>query len=133
VNSHSTEPTDIRRFGLVALVFFGALCGVGIWKGRPVPTYLFGGLCALGLGFTLIPSRLRPVYLGWLRVSHLVGRAVTLVILSVAYYLVITPAALIKRIVGGRPLPLKPDRRAGSYWVVRSEPMQPKERFLKRF
>jgi hypothetical protein len=54
-------------------------------------------------------------------------------ILVLIYYLVITPAALIKRVIGGKPLPLKPDPEASSYWVSKPEPAQPKERFLKRY
>jgi hypothetical protein len=58
---------------------------------------------------------------------------VTGLMLTLAYFLVITPAAWLKRIFGGRPLPLKPDREASSYWVEREEAAQPRERFLKRF
>ena len=50
-----------------------------------------------------------------------------------AYYLVITPTALLKRVFGGRPLPTRPDRDAASYWVTRPELAQPKERFIKRY
>ena len=50
-----------------------------------------------------------------------------------AYYLVVTPFGLLKRLFGGRPLPLKPDRNRSSYWAERPEPAQPKERFTKRF
>jgi carbamoyltransferase len=53
--------------------------------------------------------------------------------LTALFYLVITPAALIKRIFGGRSLPLKPDKNVSTYWVTRPEPAQPKERFQKRF
>ena len=58
---------------------------------------------------------------------------ITTLILALAYYLVITPAALIKMLFGGRPLPIKPDKKALSYWVDRTEPVQPKERFIKRY
>lgn len=124
---------DIRKFGLIALIFFGSLCGLGLWTKKPVPTYLFGSLSVLGLGFILIPARLRPVYTVWLKIAHVIGRIITTLILAIAYYLVITPAALIKRVFGGRPLPVKPDKEATSYWVARTEPAQPKERFLKRY
>ena len=124
---------DIRKFGLVAFIFFGSLCGLGIWTRKPVPTYLFGSLSILGLGFILIPARLRPVYNAWLKVAHIIGRIITTLILALSYYLVITPSALIKRLFGGRPLPVKPDKEATSYWVPRTEPAQPKERFLKRY
>jgi hypothetical protein len=106
---------------------------VGLWKGKPVPTYLFGFLSVFGIGFILMPSRLRPVYARWLTLAHFLGTISTALVLTLAYYLVITPSALIKRLFGGRPLPVKPDRKASSYWVTRQEPAQPRERFLKRY
>ena len=69
-----------------------------------------------------------------------VGTLMTVLVMSTpesitaaVYYLVITPAALIKRLMGGRPLPLKPDKQTESYWVTRAEPSQPRERFIKRY
>ena len=133
MNWNSTNIREIRKFGGVALILFGTLCAIALWNNKPIPTYLFGFLGILGLGFILVPSQLRPVYTTWLKVAHLLGRIVTSLILTLAFYLVITPAALIKRLLGGTPLPLKPDNEASSYWVTRSEPAQAKERFLKRY
>jgi hypothetical protein len=76
---------------------------------------------------------LRPIHSAWLKVAHTLGRVITISVLTLAYYVVITPSALIKRFIGGRPLPLKPDKNVSSYWVERPEPTQPKERFLKRY
>jgi len=61
------------------------------------------------------------------------GSKITILILTILFYFVITPAALLKSIFGGKPLPVKPDPDADTYWVTRSEPAQPKERFPKRF
>ena len=133
MNWNSTNSRETRKFGVVALVFFGCLCALAIWRKKPTPTYLFGLLSVLGLAFILIPSRLRPVHAAWLKIAHFLGRIFTTLILSLAYYLVITPSALIKRVFGGRPLPVKPDKRASSYWVARAESAQPKERFSKRY
>jgi hypothetical protein len=106
---------------------------LGLITRRPIPTYLFGFLSIVGLGFILFPSRLRRVYVGWIKFAHLLGRILTTLLLTVAYYLVITPSALIKRLFGGAPIPVKPDKESTSYWVVRDEPAQPKERFIKRY
>jgi hypothetical protein len=133
MNSSSTNKKEIRKFGIIAFVFFGCLCALGLWRQRAVPIYLFGVLSLLGIGFILLPTPLKPVYNAWLRIAHLIGRTVTVVMLALAYYLVITPSALIKRIFGGRPLPMHPDKELASYWVPRPEPAQPKERFIKRF
>jgi hypothetical protein len=133
VNSISTEKHDIRKFGIIAFLFFGCLAALGIWTGKAIPTYLFGFLSILGLGFILIPGPLRPVYEGWLKIAHFIGKVVTVVVLTLAYYLVISPSAMLKRIFGGAPLPVKPDKNLDSYWVTREEKVQPKERFLKRY
>jgi len=133
VNSNSIKKADIRKFGMVAFLFFGCLSGVGFWTGKSIPTYLFGFLSIVGLGFILIPQQLRPVYDGWLKIAHFIGKVVTTTMLSLAYYLVITPSAILKRIFGGAPLPVKPDKSVGSYWVTRDEKAQPKERFIKRY
>ena len=130
---NSTNNKDIRKFGVVALIFFGCLCALGLWMKKPLPIYLFGFLSFLGLGFILIPARLRPVYSVWLKIAHFVGKIITILMLSLAYYLVMMPSAFIKRLFGGRPLPVKPDKEVSSYWVARTEPAQPKERFIKRY
>jgi hypothetical protein len=133
MTSFSIDTKEIRKFGLIALIFFGCLCMLGIIYKKPVPVYLFGGLALLGFGFTVIPAQLKPVYAAWLKVAHFLGKINTAVILTLAYYLVLTPTALIKRISGGTPLPVKPDNKTTSYWVNRFVPAQPRERFSKRY
>ena len=129
----STKKKEIRKFGLIAFIFFGALCVLGIWRHKVIVTCFFGFLGLLGAGFIALPSPLRPLYDGWLKIAHFIGRLITTIILALAYYLVITPTALLKRLFGGRPLPTSPDKSASSYWVTRPEPAQPKERFIKRY
>jgi len=124
---------EIRKFGAIAFLFFGILFAIGLWRQKAVITYLFGGFSLLGLGFLLLPAPLRPVYKGWLKITHFIGKITTIIILTLAYYLAITPTALIKRLFGGRPLSIKPDKNISSYWVSRPEPVQPKERFIKRY
>lgn len=133
MNSNSTENRDIRKFGVIALLFLGSLCALGIYTGRGIAIYLFGSLAIVGLGFIVIPEPLRPVYMGWLKMAHFIGTVVTAIMLTLAYYLVITPSGILKRILGGAPLPSKPNKTAASYWVKRDEKVQPKERFLKRY
>lgn len=133
MSSSWIEQKDIRKFGLIALVFFGALFSLALWRDKTIPTYLFGVLALLGLAFVAIPGPMRPVHAGWLRAAHAIGRGITIIVLTLAYYLVITPSALLKRIFGGKPISCRIDRDASSYWVAREEPVQTKERFHKRF
>jgi len=104
-----------------------------VLTGKVLPIYLFGFLSIIGFGFIIIPGPLKPVYGGWLKLAHFIGKVITIVVLTLAYYLVITPSAMLKRVFGGTPLPVKPDRNVDSYWITRNETAQPKERFLKRY
>ncbi|MBN1105436.1 MAG: hypothetical protein JXL84_18640 [Deltaproteobacteria bacterium] len=133
MNSSSTERAEIRRFGLIAFIFFGALFGLAVWRDKALLAWLFGVLCSMGVAFFLLPVPLQPLYVKWLKIGHFMGQVTTAIILTLAYYLVITPTAFIKRLFGGRPLPTAPDRNASTYWVTRPEPAQPKERFIKRY
>lgn len=133
MTSSSTDIRQIRIFGTVALLFFGSLSAAGVYLGRQIPPALFGMLSLIGLGLLLLPKQLRPVYEGWLRAAHLIGTVTTLILLTLVYFLAVTPTALLKRLWGGRPLPLKPDRAAASYWRVRKEGAQARERFFKRY
>jgi hypothetical protein len=132
-NLSSTDPAEVRRFGIAALAFFGLLAGLGVWRARPVLAAVFGTLAALGLLCLALPGPAAPLYRIWMAGARRIGAAVTTVVLTMAYYLVITPAALIKRIFGGRPLPMRPNPAQETYWRDRSEPAQPAERFSKRF
>ena len=127
------KPGEIRKFGAIGCVFFGTLFAVAVWRDKTLVAFFFGLLTVLSTGFVLIPVHLKPVYAGWLKIAHFIGSKLTMLILTIMFYFVITPAAVLKRIFGGRPLPVKPDPDADTYWVNRPEPAQPKERFLKRY
>jgi hypothetical protein len=133
MTSSLTERKEIKRFGAIAFVFFGCLCGLGVYLKKPISIYLFGALAIFGFGFFILPTQLKPLYSRWMKVARLIGKLITIFILTVAYYSVITPTALIKRLFGGRPLPIKPDKESRTYWVTRNESMQPRKRFIKRF
>lgn len=133
MNSFSTESSEIRKFGLVTALFFGALLGIALWKHKTILSCVFSGLLLCGLCFMAFPAFVRPAYQQWLKGSRFIGKVNTLILLTLVYYLVMTPMALIKSLLGGKPLPTRPDKRAVSYWVSRPEGAQSKDRFLKRY
>lgn len=133
MTSFSTDAGEIRRFGMIAGLFGAALFTAAWWRGATSVCYISGVLICIAIGFLLLPVPCAPIYRTWIRCSHLVGTLLTLVSLTLTYYLVISPAALIIRIVKGPSLPLKPNEGASTYWVIRSEGAQRAERFVKRY
>ena len=134
MSSSLTDPKQIRIFGAVACAFF-SLLGLNLFfKGRLILAGVFGALGLLGFGFLLFPVFLTPVYLGWLKVSRVIGKVMNAIILTLAFYLAVAPVALIKKIFSKEPsLPLAPNPEAETYWVVRTETAQPRKRFTKRY
>jgi hypothetical protein len=133
MNLSSTDIREIRKFGTIAFLFFACLAALGLWRQMLWPVFAFGFLSLTGIALLLFPYPLSPVYFIWLKITRFIGLILTMFILTLAYYLVITPTALLKRLAGGRPISLEPDRNVSSYWITRSEPFQAKERFHKRY
>ncbi|RJQ79849.1 MAG: hypothetical protein C4519_10760 [Desulfobacteraceae bacterium] len=55
----------------------------------------------------IVPAIYKPVALIWLRLSHLIGTFVSRILLTLVFYLVVTPIGLIRQILGYDSLYLK--------------------------
>lgn len=119
---HPIPPLDdrgLRRFGIVTGAMFAALFGLLFpWLlDRPIPAWPWVVFAALGVAGLVTPRLLRPLYYGWMRVALWMSRLTTPVVLGVAFFLVITPFALVMRALGKDPLRRKWDPAADSYRV----------------
>ena len=111
--------TELRKFGITLGVFFTLIAGLFLWRNKPHYIYLFG-LSAFFLFFGLFfPIVLKPIQKIWMAFALIMGSIMTRVILSVLFYLVITPISLLSRLSGKDFLDLKFDKSASSYWIAR--------------
>lgn len=60
----------------------------------------------------------KTLYKAWMKFAHALGWVNTRIILSIVYFLIFTPLALIFRLIGKDPMERRFDE-AGSYWVKR--------------
>ncbi len=70
------------------------------------------------------PRALKWVYIAWMSAAFVLGFVMAHVILTLLFFLVITPTGLVARLTGKDFLSLKLDRAAKSYWLPR--PQKPK-------
>jgi len=114
-----------RQFGYL---FAGVCALVALWPLWPLRTPNFYWLAAAG-GFAFAalvwPRALRPLYTFWMKLGHALGWINARIILSVVFFLFVTPTALIARLLGYDPLRLR-SRALGSYWVARDPNWDPK-------
>ena len=84
---------------------------------------LFFGIGALLLVLGIMaPKRLSVLNRVWLRIGAVLAMVVNPIVLVLLFLIVVTPMALLMRLVGKRPLRLAPDPGAVSYWIKREPP-----------
>lgn len=107
---------DLRKFGLVMAGALGVLGGLAAWRGRGAGIVLLVGAALFLALALLVPRGLAPVERAWMAVARVLSVVMTHVILTLFYYLVITPFGLVMRAAGRDPLRLRSAPTRGSFW-----------------
>jgi hypothetical protein len=113
-------PAEGRKFGLTVGGAFLALSLIMWWRDHQtvlMVTLTLGVL--LVLAGLLIPGQLGPVYRGWMKFGLALSKVTTPIFMSVVFFVVVTPAGLLKRLTKGDTL--VPKRNADSFWHARPE------------
>ena len=108
---------QIRRFGITIGAVLTAIGGILLWYGKPSWPYIFALAGLFIICGLLFPRLLWPIEWFWMRLSGIIGIVMTHLILTLVYYLAITPTGLLRQIFGKDPLKMKLDKGAASYWI----------------
>lgn len=124
---------ELRKFGLTVGIAFALFGTVSWWRGHELPPKVLWTLGALlvvpGL---LAPALLRPVERVWMRAALVLGYVNTRILLTAAYYIIVTPIGAALRLFRD-PLDRALDDGRGSRWVKRPiEPVDP-ARYRQQF
>ena len=111
-----------RSFGIVFFLLFFV---IAFWSFRGdfqqikiIPFII--SLIFLILG--LINSKLlTPLNKLWLKLGELLGRIIAPIVIAIVFFLVVTPIAIIMRLLGKDLLKKKYDSKNKSYWINREE------------
>jgi hypothetical protein len=125
---------ELAWFGLMFLAFFGLIGGFVWWRfqAQTVAYALWGVAAVLVAAYYAVPSLRKPMYLGWLYAAFPIGWVISHVVMGVIYFLVITPFALIFKLIGRDALERRIDKNAKSYWVEHKTGGDP-QRYFKQF
>ena len=110
-------PAEGRKFGLLvggAFVVLGLLMYRRAHVTAAYVALTVGGL--LILGGLAMPGQLGPVYRAWMALAKAISKVTTPIFMGIIFFLVLTPAGLVGRLFGHRPL-TRP--QGGSYWQGR--------------
>ncbi|WP_417832854.1 SxtJ family membrane protein [Terasakiella sp.] len=109
-----------RSFGIVFAVFFLILGMLPLLGDEPrVNAWLLGISGAFLLLSLIVPNVLAPLNNLWFKFGLLLHKIVTPLIMGIMFFIVITPIALIFKIMGKDLLNRKFDDNTKSYWIER--------------
>jgi Saxitoxin biosynthesis operon protein SxtJ len=125
----------LRSFGLLMACVLFLVGGWLWWKSAatwPWAVVAAALLAAVGIA---APAVLKPFYKGWMILALIMGWAMTRVVLTLVYYLVLTPIGFLGRAFGEQFLQLKLKRsgETSSYWVRRTVPPREKSDYERQF
>lgn len=111
---HSLNPTvrELRRFGVLLAMAAGAVAAVA---GYPVAAATIATAIFLIALFT--PRAIRPIHFFLAAITLPIGWLVARVILTILFFLVLTPTALLLCLLGRDPLKRKRQSN-GTYWEL---------------
>ena len=112
---------DLRKFGITVGIALLIISGILFWKEKESFIYF----SAIGIGLLLagivLPGILKPLNKAWMTLAILMGWVMTRVILTILFYIVLTPTAFIAKVFKKKFLELKIDRSRNSYWELRDK------------
>jgi hypothetical protein len=135
---------QLRWFGGACAVICGALGGwlaatghlfgfaLSAGAAQTTAWVLFSVAAAAAVLCAAAPAALRPLFVTLTVLTLPIGWVVSHVVLAVVFYGVITPFALVFRLIGRDPLGRRIDPDAETYWVPR-KPVKDPRRYFRQF
>lgn len=119
------ETSSDRSFGLTFAAVFGLLAAWKWWTVSWFWPWSLGIAVVFGAIGLVAPSILAPLNRLWTKLGLLLFKFVSPVMMGLLFITTIVPIGLLMRAFGKDPLRLALDKKASSYWIVRTPPGPP--------
>lgn len=132
IKNINTSRKDIRSFGITIGIILYIVSFLLFYFDKSfyqITTYIGTGFIGLGV---VTPILLKPIYILWMTFAVILGWVMTRVVLSLVFYLIITPIGLITRLIGEDFLALK-KKNLDSYWNYRNSSNELNQNYEKQF
>ena len=132
IKNIKTGNKDIRSFGITIGIILFIISSLLYYYNIPqyiTIIYIAGFFISLGV---IIPIILKPIYILWMIFAVMLGWLMTRLILSMVFYLILTPIGLITRLLGEDFLALK-RFDFDSHWNYRDSENETNQDYEKQF
>ena len=113
--------SEWKKFGIALGIILSIIATILLVMKKSSYIYFYGAAPFFIVAALTVPIIVKPVFILFLYIAHVLGWVMTRVILSLLFYLVITPIGLISKLFGKKFLDMKFSREKESYWIETGE------------
>lgn len=124
---------ELRKFGVIMGIAITIIGFFPILGGRGLNHNFFIISAFFLLSAFLWPRSLFIIHKTWMILAIIMGWIMTRIILSVLFYMIITPLNAISRLFGKHFLDLSLDPGAESYWIPKKETIVDRDAYERQF
>jgi hypothetical protein len=126
------DDRQLRQFAWALIVFVAIAIALRVWRGHavgPISLALAASGWLAGVLGVFQPRRIEWLFAAATTVTRPIGLVVSELMIVLMYFGVVTPVAIVARLVGRDRLRQTFDRRASSYWAPRKPTADPSRYF----
>lgn len=116
-SNSSVKIGSSRKFGLMFCAFFLILALAPLLKNNPIRTWALTLSVIFGMLAQFIPSSLDQINKAWMNLGEILRKVTTPIILFILFFFVLTPIALILKIMKKDLLNMH-FSKSSSYWIM---------------
>jgi hypothetical protein len=111
---------QLKDFGFISLVMCFVI-GLALFGLDKIPAIGFMIFCLVGVALYVLSrisvALIKPIYLGMILLTYPIGWVVSHLMMALFYYGIITPVALLFRLLNRDPLCRRYEPDADTYWI----------------
>ncbi len=128
------DKKQIRTFGLGLAVILSLFALLNFYKGHLTTASVLSVLGVISVTLALLcPTILKPVYIVFMKIAHVLGWVNTRILLGIIFYIIMTPIGVIMKVFGKDLLDRKIEPARKSYWIINEEGTVDKSRYEKQY
>ncbi len=126
------DKKEWRKFGFILAGILAVLAAINGFRGHQAYPFLLGMGAGAALFAAVVPILLKPVYIFFLYLGEVLGWIMTRVILSVLFFVILTPVSWLSKLSGKKYFAMQLDVSKETYWEDVTEPADV-EHYEKQF
>ncbi len=107
---------ELKEFGMIMGLVILIITGVLVWKQHPAWYPFFSLAFVFILSGIIYPPSLTLIERWWMKFGMTMGHIMTHIILTLMFFLVMTPIGFLLRLFGKKLLDTQPDPSLKTYW-----------------